>query len=189
MKLYVDGAVIEIHQLDVPAVFIKGRFNFAIEGLFDQFDFLNVGQVFHLLPFGDGLAAEEVTLAEVLRDAGYITSHVGKWHMGDIEQAYASNQGFMHAEFPIHQQGQLALMGLESEDADIIRGVDTVTGSSCAKLSSYSCAAMSSCECPEGTVPAVTSSILLRSLSSHIVLVPSGITASVCALSVVCLGS
>ena len=73
---------------------------------------------------GDGLSAEEVTLAEVLRDAGYYTSHVGKWHMGDIEQAYASNQGFMHAEFPIHQQGQLAIMGRDMEDADIIRGVD-----------------------------------------------------------------
>jgi len=74
---------------------------------------------------GEGLAAEEITLAEVLRDAGYFTSHVGKWHMGDIEQAYASNQGFMHAEFPIHQQGQLAIMHIDSENADVIRGVDT----------------------------------------------------------------
>ncbi len=73
---------------------------------------------------GDGLHADEVTLAEVLRDAGYFTSHVGKWHLGDIEQAYASNQGFMHAEFPIHQQGQLAIMGRDMEDADRIRGVD-----------------------------------------------------------------
>ncbi len=74
---------------------------------------------------GEGLSSEEVTLAEVLRDAGYYTSHVGKWHMGDIEQAYANNQGFMHAEFPIHQQGQLALMAGDLEDVDIIRGVDT----------------------------------------------------------------
>lgn len=73
---------------------------------------------------GEGLSAEEVTLAEVLRDAGYYTSHVGKWHLGEIEQSYASNQGFMHAEFPIHQQGQLAIMGRDMEDADIIRGVD-----------------------------------------------------------------
>ena len=73
---------------------------------------------------GEGLSAEEVTLAEVLRDAGYNTSHIAKWHMGEIEQAYASNQGFMHAEFPIHQQAQLALMGRDSVDADIIRGVD-----------------------------------------------------------------
>jgi arylsulfatase A-like enzyme len=73
---------------------------------------------------GDGLPAEEITLAEVLRDAGYYTSHVGKWHMGDIEQAYASNQGFMHAEFPIHQQGQLAIMGRDMETSNIIRGVD-----------------------------------------------------------------
>jgi arylsulfatase A-like enzyme len=73
---------------------------------------------------GEGLSGEEATIAEVLRDAGYNTSHVGKWHMGEIAEAYASNQGFMHAEFPIHQQAQLALMGMESVDADIIRGVD-----------------------------------------------------------------
>lgn len=73
---------------------------------------------------GEGLAAEEITLAEVFKEAGYYTSHVGKWHMGDIQQAYANNQGFMHAEFPIHQQGQLAIMHKDAEIADIIRGVD-----------------------------------------------------------------
>ena len=59
---------------------------------------------------GEGLAAEEVTLAEILRDSGYNTSHVGKWHLGDINESWAHNQGFMHAEYPIHQQGQLAIM-------------------------------------------------------------------------------
>jgi arylsulfatase len=73
---------------------------------------------------GDGLHADEVTIAEILRDAGYYTSHVGKWHLGDIQQAFANEQGFMHAEFPIHQQGQLAIMNVDAEMEDVARGVD-----------------------------------------------------------------
>jgi arylsulfatase len=74
---------------------------------------------------GEGLAAEEVTIAEILRDAGYNTSHVGKWHLGDLEEGYANKQGFTYAEFPVHQQGQLAIMHIDSEMADITRGVET----------------------------------------------------------------
>lgn len=40
------------------------------------------------------LPAEEVTIAEVLRDAGYATWHVGKWHLGQEEKYYPENQGF-----------------------------------------------------------------------------------------------
>jgi arylsulfatase len=76
---------------------------------------------------GDGLPGAEVTVAEVLRQAGYFTSHVGKWHLGDIRQAYANEQGFMHAEFPIHQQGQLAIMHGDAAAADVIRGSDPST--------------------------------------------------------------
>ncbi|MCJ7541290.1 MAG: sulfatase-like hydrolase/transferase, partial [Desulfobacterales bacterium] len=49
---------------------------------------------------GDGLAAWEVTLAEILSKAGYATIHMGKWHLGDIEESYAINQGFDYAEHP-----------------------------------------------------------------------------------------
>ncbi|MHC5003954.1 MAG: sulfatase-like hydrolase/transferase [Planctomycetota bacterium] len=63
---------------------------------------------------GEGLPASEVTIAEVLSSAGYNTSHVGKWHQGDIEEAYPHNQGFDYAAFPLHQQVQLSLMSPEA---------------------------------------------------------------------------
>ena len=55
-------------------------------------------------PEGGGLSAKEVTIAELLSDAGYATAHVGKWHLGDIKQAYPTNQGFDFASFPMHNQ-------------------------------------------------------------------------------------
>ncbi|WP_170755094.1 sulfatase-like hydrolase/transferase [Ruegeria lacuscaerulensis] len=58
---------------------------------------------------GFGLPDGEVTLAEVLKQAGYATSHVGKWHMGDIAESWAMNQGFDYAQHAIHQQGQLTI--------------------------------------------------------------------------------
>jgi arylsulfatase A-like enzyme len=39
------------------------------------------------------LALEHVTLAEILRNEGYQTAHVGKWHLGDAEH-YPETQGF-----------------------------------------------------------------------------------------------
>ncbi|RBW58799.1 sulfatase-like hydrolase/transferase [Ruegeria sp. A3M17] len=58
---------------------------------------------------GEGLPGGEITLAEVLKQAGYSTSHVGKWHMGDISESWAMNQGFDYAQHAIHQQGQLTI--------------------------------------------------------------------------------
>ncbi len=71
---------------------------------------------------GEGLPASEVTIAEVLSAGGYQTSHVGKWHQGDIEQSYPHNQGFDYAAFPLHQQVQLSLMTDDAADAFMLIG-------------------------------------------------------------------
>jgi len=41
-----------------------------------------------------GLNPDEVTLAEVLKDRGYATGIVGKWHLGDQKPFLPTNQGF-----------------------------------------------------------------------------------------------
>lgn len=73
---------------------------------------------------GEGLSAEEVTFAEILGQAGYNAAHVGKWHQGDIEEAYPHNQGFDWAAFPLHQQAQLSLMTREALQANNMVGWD-----------------------------------------------------------------
>lgn len=71
---------------------------------------------------GEGLPKKEVTIAEVLSKAGYNTAHIGKWHQGDIEEAYPHNQGFDYAAFPLHQQVQLSLMTKEAAQANNMLG-------------------------------------------------------------------
>ncbi|MDH3998157.1 MAG: sulfatase-like hydrolase/transferase [Desulfuromonadales bacterium] len=72
---------------------------------------------------GFGLAEKEVTIAEVLSESGYATSHVGKWHMGDIQEAWPTYQGFDYAAFPIHQQGQLTIFNDDAADEEVSIGI------------------------------------------------------------------
>lgn len=69
-----------------------------------------------------GLRAEEVTLAEILSEAGYATAFHGKWHLGDIEESYANNQGFDEAFFTGYNQ-ILSLWTRKGEGANATIGL------------------------------------------------------------------
>lgn len=48
-----------------------------------------------LFPFSnEGLPAKEYTMAEMLKERGYSTSCIGKWHLGHKEEFMPINQGF-----------------------------------------------------------------------------------------------
>ena len=49
-----------------------------------------------------GLAPGEITVAEMLSDAGYHTAMFGKWHVGDLEQHAPENQGFDYAYYGLY---------------------------------------------------------------------------------------
>ncbi len=69
-----------------------------------------------------GMDAEEVTIAEVLSDAGYNTAFFGKWHLGDTEFSYAHNQGYDEAFFtPYNQVPSMWIP--QAEAANIITGL------------------------------------------------------------------
>ncbi len=78
---------------------------------------------------GFGLPLTETTLAQRLKDAGYTTGMVGKWHLGDDREFQPMSRGFQsyfgflggaHSYFP----GNLAVAG--GAQAGILRGYDKI---------------------------------------------------------------
>ncbi len=45
-------------------------------------------------PGHDGMPTEQVTMAEMMKQAGYVTGHVGKWHLGYSPKTMPNGQGF-----------------------------------------------------------------------------------------------
>jgi arylsulfatase len=69
-----------------------------------------------------GMDADEVTIAEILSEAGYATAFYGKWHLGDTEFSYAHNQGYDEAFFtPYNQVPSMWIP--QAEVANVITGL------------------------------------------------------------------
>jgi len=69
-----------------------------------------------------GMDADEVTIAEVLSQAGYMTGFFGKWHLGDTEFSYAHNQGYDEAFFTPYNQVP-SMWVKEAEGVNVITGM------------------------------------------------------------------
>ena len=44
-----------------------------------------------------GMSAEQITMGDTFRAAGYATAHIGKWHLGYTPETMPNNQGFDHS--------------------------------------------------------------------------------------------
>jgi arylsulfatase A len=63
-----------------------------------------------------GLSPDEVTVAEVLKGAGYATACIGKWHLGDQPEFLPTRQGFDHyAGIPYSNDMGTAADGAKSD--------------------------------------------------------------------------
>ena len=71
-----------------------------------------------------GMDADEVTIAEVLGQAGYMTGFFGKWHLGDTEFSYCHNQGYDEAFFTPYNQVP-SMWVKEAESMNVITGMYT----------------------------------------------------------------
>lgn len=48
-------------------------------------------------PGRGGMPTEQVTMAEMMKSAGYATGHVGKWHLGYTPETMPNGQGYDHS--------------------------------------------------------------------------------------------
>jgi arylsulfatase A len=63
-----------------------------------------------------GLSPNEITVAEVLKEAGYATAIIGKWHLGDQPEFLPNQQGFgLHFGLPYSNDMGPASDGVKSD--------------------------------------------------------------------------
>lgn len=77
--------------------------------------FIDQAAVDALPPMSDlGMPTSEVTIAELLKGAGYRTAHIGKWHLGDSNGMHPLDQGFDES---LYMSG---ILYLPEDHADVV---------------------------------------------------------------------
>ena len=84
---------------------LTGRYQHRVGGLECALGIGNVGRyddAIRLRETNDlGLPVEEISIARILKDAGYATAICGKWHLGYEKKFSPNNHGFDHAFYAI----------------------------------------------------------------------------------------
>ena len=72
----------------------------------------------------DGMLGDEITIAEVLKSAGYATGCFGKWHLGDYGEYLPTNQGFDYFYGSHHVNDMTPFYHVREENGEyeIVRG-------------------------------------------------------------------
>ena len=74
----------------------------------------------------DGMLGDEITIAEVLKSAGYNTGCFGKWHLGDYGEYLPTNQGFDYFYGSHHVNDMTPFYHAKEENGEyeIVHGTD-----------------------------------------------------------------
>ena len=74
----------------------------------------------------DGMLGDEITIAEVFKNAGYATGAFGKWHLGDYGEYLPTKQGFDYFYGSHHVNDMYAFYHVKEENGEyeIVHGND-----------------------------------------------------------------
>ncbi len=86
-------------------------------------------RIFNSIEMGanaDGMLGDEITIAEVLSEAGYATGCFGKWHLGDYGEYLPTNQGFdyFYGSHHVNDMRPFYHVAEENGEYEIVRGTD-----------------------------------------------------------------
>ena len=86
-------------------------------------------RIFNSIEMGnncDGMLGDEITIAEVFKNAGYNTGAFGKWHLGDYGEYLPTNQGFDYFYGSHHVNDMTPFYHVQEENGEyeIVKGTD-----------------------------------------------------------------